>query len=323
MTGQDVQLRLVQALSAGEWVSGANLAEAMGISREAVSKRVRKLAEWNLDVTSQSGRGYRLTPPLELLNPTAIEQGMASVPATDCQIKVVTSVDSTNRWLSENGAHRTLCLAEHQTAGRGRRGRQWHSPFAQNLYLSLRMDFSRWPDKLPALGLVVAVALCQRLNAQGIPLQLKWPNDLYLGGRKIGGLLIEQRGEMHGAGTLIVGLGLNVAMRDASKIDQQWTSLAREGYDVSRNALAATLAETLLRECEQLSDAHITMRLSQHSDFDLYRGQDIQIIGSDSIVKGQSRGIDEWGRLRLHTAQGERVFSVGDVSLRAHDHAPD
>ena len=323
MSAQDAQLRLVQALSAGDWVSGAHLAEAMGISREAVSKRVRKLSNWNLEVSSQSGRGYRLTTPLELLDRLAIEQALANGPAASCQIEVVTSVDSTNRWLSEHGRHRMLCLAEHQSAGRGRRGRQWHSPFAQNLYLSLRMDLAHWPDKLPALGLVVAVALCQRLNAQGIPLQLKWPNDLYLGGRKVGGLLIEQRGEMHGASTLIIGLGMNVAMRDARTIDQQWTSLARAGYNISRNTLAATLAETLLHECEQLSDAHITMRLSQFSDFDLYRDQDIQMLSSDATVTGQSRGIDEWGRLRVQTQQGERMFSVGDVSLRPEAHAAD
>lgn len=317
MSSDDTQILLVKQLAGGDWVSGAALSETLGISREAVSKRVRKLSEWNLQIASQRGRGYQLQPAIELLDSETIQQGLTA-DGNSAAVRVLTAVDSTNHWLSTHGSHRMLCMAEHQTAGRGRRGRQWHSPFGQNLYLSLRVELNEWPDKLPALGLVLGVALCECLDTLGIPMQLKWPNDLYLNGKKCGGLLIEQRGEMHGAGTLIVGLGLNVAMRDGEAIDQNWTSLALEGHSVSRNTLAVAIAKTLLGECLNLDNSRISARLNQFSEHDVYDHAEVQILGNEGSVTGVSQGIDEWGRLRLTTASGEKLFSVGDVSLRAN-----
>ena len=321
MTPDDPQLVLLQQLAHGEWISGADLAQTLGISREAVSKRIRRLSEWQLEVASQSGRGYQLQPAIELLNGEHILTELRAAGHASSRVQILTSVDSTNRWLGEHGCNHMLCLAEHQSAGRGRRGRQWHSPFAQNLYLSLRIDFQHWPDRLPALGLVLGVALCERLNALGVALQLKWPNDLYLGGRKCGGLLIEQRGELLGAGTLIIGLGLNVAMREGPAIDQHWTSLALHGHTISRNTLAVELADTLLKECHALDNARISQRLEQFSNYDVYHDAPVLIHGNEASVAGHSQGIDEWGRLRLRTAHGEQRFSVGDVSLRRSDAA--
>lgn len=317
MTPDDPQLILLHQLADGEWVSGADLAQTLGISREAVSKRVRRLSEWQLEVASQSGRGYQLRPAIELLEGANILAGLRAAGHEACDVRILTSVDSSNRWLAEHGDNHMLCLTEHQSAGRGRRGRHWHSPFGQNLYLSLRVDFNQWPEKLPALGLVLGVAICERLARFNIPMQLKWPNDLYLSGKKCGGLLIEQRGELHGTGTLIIGLGLNVAMRDDQAIDQHWTSLALQGHAISRNALAVAVADTLLHECRELDNQRISMRLSQFSAHDVYRDAAVQIESAQGIIPGQTLGIDEWGRLRLLTDRGEQLFSVGDVSLRA------
>lgn len=316
MISQDSKaLPLLQCLASGQWVSGTQLAQHLGVSREAVSQRVRKLAELGLAVDKQAGRGYRLSPALDLLDATALAQALQpQLPAGE--LAVLLSTVSTNHWLGEQQKVR-LCFAEHQSGGRGRRGRDWHSPFGQNIYLSLKVDLPSWPDKLPALGLALGVALCQNLQHQlTVPMQLKWPNDLYLNGRKCGGMLIEQRGEAQGHCQLIIGLGLNVCMSQAH-IEQQWTSLHKEGYHCGRNQVAEVLAQTLLCESSQLNNAHLSRRLAQFQQHDIYHQCAVSIITPHQRHQGQNLGIDEWGRLKLQTDNGLQHFSVGDVSLRA------
>ncbi len=307
-------LQLIECLAPGDWVSGTALAVQLGVSREAISRRMQKLEGLQLQVEKQAGRGYRLDHALELLDAAEIAKGLAPTLQAH-QLAILREVDSTNRWLAEQ-SEVVLCLAEFQAGGRGRRGRHWHSPFGRNLYLSLKVRLPSWPEKLPALGLALGVALCQRLQAElAIPMQLKWPNDLYLNGRKCGGMLIEQRGEAQGDCELIIGLGLNVHMRTA-EIDQHWTSLALQEHTVSRNALSVTLAQTLLHSCQNLSNAHLEAALQQYQHYDLYHGQQVQILNEQQRHCGRSLGIDNWGRLRLQTRHGVESFSVGDVSLR-------
>lgn len=306
------QQELIAALSTGEWISGSTLAQRLALSREAVSKRVQKLAGLGLRIEAQSGRGYKLEAPLDLLD----ARGIAGQLIQPCPVTVLPSVDSTNRWAAAQDAAPCLCLTEHQSLGRGRRGRHWHSPYGQNLYLSLRWTLPHWPEKLPALSLALGVALAQTLRELAVPAQLKWPNDLYLGGRKFGGMLIEQAGEAGGPCTLVIGLGLNVAMRDAQAIDQSWTSLALQGYPVERNALAIALCNCLLTEMTQFSSARLTARLQEFSRFDLFHGQQVKLLDGDELIHGQALGLDEWGRLRLRCESGIRHFSVGDLSLR-------
>ncbi|MGJ8669478.1 MAG: biotin--[acetyl-CoA-carboxylase] ligase [Oceanococcus sp.] len=314
MTIDQTSLELIRCLTEAEWISGTQLAHHLGVSREAVSKRMRKLDELQLVVEKQAGRGYRLQQTVELLKHSELAKALDAWLAADC-LTVLSSTASTNRWLTEHPEIR-LCFAEHQSEGRGRRGRVWHSPFGQNLYLSLKVDLINWPDKLPALGLALGVALCQRFAEElNIPLQLKWPNDLYLNSRKCGGMLIEQRGEAQGPCQLIIGLGMNALMNEAD-IDQQWTSLSREGYPVSRHDAAICASKCLLEETQNLSNDRLEQRLASFSKFDVFRDQQVCILGASDSIEGRSLGIDEWGRLRLQTTAGMKSFSVGDVSLR-------
>lgn len=309
-------IKLLQQLASGQWVSGTELAQQLSLSREAVSKRMRKLSDWQLAVEKQAGRGYRLEQPLELLDQQSLGAALKDLIPAD-NVAVLASVDSTNGWLADRDSMR-LCVAEHQSGGRGRRGRQWHSPFGQNLYLSVKQELPSWPEQLPALGLALGVALCEQLQQQfAIPMQLKWPNDLYLEGHKCGGMLIEQRGEAQGRCQLIIGLGLNVQMY-AAQIDQNWTSLYKQGHKVSRQALLESLARVVLQETRALSNHSLSERLQTFSHFDVYAGCEVSIRGADQTHHGRADGIDDWGRLQLRTAQGLKTFSVGDVSLRAH-----
>lgn len=309
------QLLLIRELASGERVSGAQLAAVAGISREAISKRIQRLADFGLTVDSQAGLGYQLSPALDLLDPRWLQRQLTP----RCAVTVLPTVDSTNAWLSEQAQVPHLCLAEHQSAGRGRRGRRWHSPFGCNLYLSLRWDCPQWPERLAALSLVVGVALATHLRDQGIAIDLKWPNDLYLGGRKLGGLLIEQSGEAGGPCRLVIGLGINLAMGTEVTLDQAWTSLAQHGHHPARNTLALGVARALITELEALSDSRISARLEQFADFDIFDGQPVQILQGPAPLSGIARGIDQWGRLQVDNDQGRHHISAGDVSLRAAD----
>lgn len=228
---EDELLRLIDALAPGEWQSGEALAAEAGVTRAALAKRVTHLREWGLQVEAEAGRGYRLAQPLQRLDAASIRTLLpAQASAKLRQVEVLTRTDSTNqRLLEADSAQDPQALfAELQTAGRGRRGREWRSPFGANLYLSLAWSFPTWPPQLSALSLAVGVACARALRKAGLDqVMLKWPNDLRIGNDKLGGILIEQRGEAGGACRVVIGIGINVSMspEQAGALGQPWTSV--------------------------------------------------------------------------------------------------
>lgn len=316
------RLRLLDALADGQWHSGEALAAAAGITRAALAKRVDRLADWEIEVEAQKGVGYRLAQPLERLD--AAELGRA-VPGLRVEVLPVT--DSTNaRLLDAPAADDPQALfAEYQTAGRGRRGRRWASPFAANLYLSIGWSFPDWPRQLTALPLAIGVACAQALDEARVPgVGLKWPNDVLAGGRKLGGILIEHRGEAGGACRVVVGVGLNVAMsaRQAAAIDQPWTSAHQlqtmHGVaPISRRALAAILLRTLHETLSAFERAGFDAFLPAWQARDLTRDRAVTIASAQEALSGIARGVDEQGALLLEAAGTVHRIHSGEVSLRA------
>ena len=231
-------LRLLDALADGEWHSGERLAGRAHISRAALAKRMDKLRDWQLDIEAQQGLGYRLSAPLERLDERKLSR-FAPLPPGDrdplsvargegLRVSVVAVTDSTNtQLLNADAADDPQALfAEFQTAGRGRRGRQWISPFAANLYFSLAWSFAQWPPQLTALPLAVGLTCARALRGLGVrEAGIKWPNDLYVDGKKLGGILIEHRGEAGGSCRAVIGIGINVGMSapQAAAVGQPWT----------------------------------------------------------------------------------------------------
>lgn len=323
--GEAELLALVDALASGTWVSGAQLAAAAGISRAALSKRVQKLAtEWQLDVESSSGRGYRLRKPLQRLAAETVGALLPTLWRDALKVEVVPRIASTNSVLLERPAadDPQVLLAEMQTAGRGRRGRNWVSPFAANLCLSLAWSFPAWPPQLTTLPLAVGVACVRALRARGAAsVQLKWPNDLYANGAKLGGILVEQRGEATGTCRVIIGVGLNVAMVDAQArgVTQPWTTLESVMTAAAlpeRNALAAALAAALANACQLFSASGFASFASDFNAFDLTRGRPVTVLEADARWQGSARGVDADGALRVATPEGIRLVRAADVSLR-------
>jgi BirA family transcriptional regulator, biotin operon repressor / biotin---[acetyl-CoA-carboxylase] ligase len=341
--GEDELLALIDALAAGQWCSGETLAAQAGVTRAALAKRVAHLRDWGLDVEAEAGRGYRLGQPLQRLDAAAIRAALA--PAARGRLhglEVLARTDSTNqRLLEADPAQDPQALfAELQTAGRGRRGRAWRSPFGANLYLSLAWSFAAWPPQLSALSLAVGVACARALRAAGLDaVMLKWPNDLRVGDDKLGGILIEQRGEAGGACRVIIGIGINVAMTPAQAGDlgQPWISLqaalakespfapgsaegayrgaSAEGPALNRNALAAGLLDQLVSALQEFDAAGFEPFLHDWSTLDLTANRPVRIEGAEPL-HGIARGVDPQGALIVE-AQGRRQHvHSGEVSLR-------
>ena len=321
MTGER---ELLQRLIEGP-VSGDVLARDAGLTRAAMWKRIQALREGGVRIDAQAGRGYALAEPVELLDRERIRASLqaATVDALS-SLDVAWSLDSTNsellrRKAPERGVE--VLLAEQQTGGRGRRGRQWASPIASNLYLSLSRQFSGGLARLGGLSLVVGVAVAEALRQAGYgAVGVKWPNDLLAHGRKLGGILVEGGGEHGGPVRAVIGIGVNVRMPApvAMTIDQAWTDLAGLGDGApSRNALAAQLLDALLPALEQFDRDGLPPFLARYAALDVLAGRAITVHGPQGDEQGVADGIGDDGALRVRMDQGVRQVHAGEVSVRA------
>jgi len=320
---------LLECLADGECHSGAELGRLLGVSRTAVWKHLQKLDELGLPLTPVRGRGYRLDGGLELLRRDVIEAQL-SIEARAClqALELFSSTDSTNaRALEQAAQFRTgyVCLAEHQLAGRGRRGRHWVSPFGSNLYLSAAWGFEGGAAQLEGLSLAVGVTLCRVLEQQGLQdVSLKWPNDLLWRGRKLAGVLLEMAGDPAGQCHVVVGIGLNLAMPGASAeaIGQPWVDVrgACAGEAVptpSRNRLAADLINALLPVLANYHQSGFAAYREAWQQRDAFAGQSVVVKSARHQQRGTVRGVDVTGALRLEVDGAIELCHGGELSMRA------
>ncbi|RWU21959.1 bifunctional biotin--[acetyl-CoA-carboxylase] synthetase/biotin operon repressor [Pseudomonas alkylphenolica] len=316
-------LKLLKLLKDGRFHSGQDLGAALGVSRAAVWKQLQLLeAELNLPIHKVRGRGYQLAAPLSLLEESAI----AAHSQSECWPALIfDSIDSTNaqalRAINEGRAAPFLVLAERQTAGRGRRGRQWVSPFAENLYYSLVLRIEGGMRQLEGLSLVVGLAVMRALQSFGVAdVGLKWPNDVLVNNQKIAGILLELVGDPADVCHVVLGIGINVNMQASSDIDQQWTSVRLEsGVAIDRNELVARLNQSLQRDLERHRQVGFTGFQQEWEQAHLWQGRPVSLIAGINKVDGVVLGIDGQGALRLEVDGVEKSFSGGELSLRLRD----
>ena len=318
---------LIRCLSDGEFHSGAGIGLVLGVSRAAVWKQVQKVNALGLSVESVKGRGYRIVGGLDLLDKLLIDTAINQV-ARSCvyRIDILHSVESTNSYIMEHGTDNggNICLAEQQTAGRGRRGRTWASPYGKNLYLSCSWVFESGAAVLEGLSLAVGVALVRALetcNLGGVG--LKWPNDLLWRGRKVAGVLLEVSGDATGHCQLVVGIGLNVSMslRDADQITQPWVdlkeiALANDVPLPTRNNIAAEVLNQLLPLLRDYAEEGFSAWRDDWMSLDAYRGREVRLTSGIKDEIGVARGVDSGGALLLERAGKIKKFSGGELSLR-------
>lgn len=317
----NIKTHLVTQLASGHFCSGEALGEQLGISRSAVSKHIKSLHELGLDIFSVTGKGYKLAAPIQLLAGDLIGKHCQHF---DTQLlEVLNVIDSTNQYLKDHRGRLTsgqACMAEAQTAGRGRRGRKWVSPYGASLYLSMFWQFAGGYPSIGGLSLAVGVALSEALCKAGYDdIQLKWPNDIYAQGKKLAGVLIEVEGQIGGACDCIIGIGLNMSLpAKVEEIDQPWIDLARlNGPSVDRNKISALLLDEVTRTLHIFSQQGLAPFVQKWRALDVYRDQGISLtIGSKSI-SGIGRGIDDTGALLLQVEDKLHVYNGGEISVRA------
>lgn len=318
-------LPLLRLLADGRFHSGEALGRCLGVTRAAVWKQLKGLGGLGLKIQSVRGRGYRLEHPIEFLHPDAIRDRLSpTARARLSRIDVFPQIDSTNTYLKKcallDAPSGAVCLAEWQTAGRGRRGRQWISPFGGNLYLSSLWRFAGGPAAISGFSLAVGVALARALrDVAGLEIGLKWPNDLLWQGRKLAGVLVELAGEAGGPSHAVVGIGVNVRMPDraAATVDQPWVDLFRMcGGVPSRNELAAHILDELVQAVATFETRGLAPFVDAWHEFDVVAGRLVQLHLPNEIVHGEVRGIDASGALVVQVGAELRHFASGEISLR-------
>ncbi|RQM60460.1 bifunctional biotin--[acetyl-CoA-carboxylase] ligase/biotin operon repressor BirA [Aeromonas enteropelogenes] len=321
MTLTPIRQTLISLLSDGQFHSGEQLGEQLGISRAAVSKHMAALKGLGLDLFSLTGKGYRLAVPLALYDQAQL-QALAPMAPIHC----FPVIDSTNQFLLErvNQARAgECCLAECQTAGRGRRGKPWISPFGCQLILSMYWRLEQGMAAAMGLSLAVGVAVVEALEFLGYQgVELKWPNDLYYQGRKLAGILVEMSGSAGASCHLVIGVGLNLAMpaREGERIDQAWAELRHINPElVDRNQLAARVIEHLQTAMQTFEQSGLGSFVDAWNRLDHFAGRPVRLLMGDQEVRGIARGIDDRGALRLETEEGIKFYLGGEISLRRGD----
>ncbi|MDM5103608.1 bifunctional biotin--[acetyl-CoA-carboxylase] ligase/biotin operon repressor BirA [Aeromonas salmonicida] len=321
MTLTPIRQTLITLLSDGQFHSGEQLGEQLGISRAAVGKHMAALKELGLDLFSLTGKGYRLAVPMALYDQAQL-QALASMAPVHC----FPVIDSTNQYLLERVNQLQSgesCLAECQTAGRGRRGKPWVSPFGCQLILSMYWRLEQGMAAAMGLSLAVGVAVVQALESLGYPgVELKWPNDLYYQGRKLAGILVEMSGSAGASCNLVIGVGLNLAMpaREGERIDQAWSELRHIQPElVDRNLLAARMLGHLQQAMLTFEQQGLSHFVDDWNRLDHFAGRPVRLLMGEQEIRGIARGIDDRGALRLETSEGIKFYLGGEISLRRGD----
>ncbi len=329
---------LLRIIADGNFHSGEDLGKSLKVSRTAIWKQMKSLKELGLDFHSVSGKGYRLLEPLDLLdkakmcslsdkNPDTGLGQSSMLTSRDDFLSLVNSmelhltIDSTNtqamRKIQQKPMEKVLVLAEQQTQGRGRRGRQWVSPFARNLYLSLGWPFLRGPGGIEGLSLAIAMIVVKALNRCGYEdLTVKWPNDILLDKKKLAGILLEMHGSLDGPCSVVIGVGLNIDMSgmELPEITQPWTDL-NSNFEAKpgRNRIAACLVEELMLGLEEFVDTGFSPYRDNWEKLDIYRGKMVEVHYGNHSKSGLVKGVNKSGALLLETEEGIEEINGGEV----------
>lgn len=315
---------LLRQLDDGKFHSGERLARAFGVSRASVFNALSQAETLGVRIQAVRGRGYRLPQPIDWLNAAIVAENLGPL-AGHFRFDFRDTLDSTNACLFDIADTRTgegwVCSAEYQHSGKGRRGRAWQSALGGGLAFSVLYRFESGLAGLSGLSLAVGLAVARAINRHSPhPVGLKWPNDLVVGPRKLGGILVEVQGDMDGPALAVIGVGLNLHLPEALRegIDQAVVDLSELGATVGRNALLA--------EC--LSELHAVMTSFRARGFaalreswmalDAYRNLPVTLSCADgSKIRGVASGVDADGALLLADAAGVcMAYRGGELSMR-------
>ncbi|MBE8168678.1 MAG: biotin--[acetyl-CoA-carboxylase] ligase, partial [Shewanella sp.] len=230
------------------FVSGEELAKQLGVTRATISNHIDALEQAGVGIYSVKGKGYKLEKPVLLIDDTRLINRIPN------RCFYFDEIDSTNSFILKHGdelASGDVCIAEYQSAGRGRRGRTWISPYASHLYCSLYWNFPKGMAQVMGLSLVVGCSLATVLDNMGLTdVAVKWPNDVYLQNRKLAGILVEMSGQADGECQVVIGTGVNLSMpaSQAELIDQPWSEVFQQQCDIDKTEFAIQFHQQLVKD---------------------------------------------------------------------------
>ena len=320
---------LASIISDGCFHSGQELASRLNVSRAAIWKSIKQLQELGLPVQEVRGKGYCLTNKVEFLSEQKIKNLFSPLAKQSCRkLEILFNPDSTNSYLLEKlrteEIHGNVVLAESQSNGRGRRGNKWLSPLGSGLYLSVAWRFLRTPNVLGLLSLYIGVAIVHALESSGIDkVALKWPNDILVQNGKLGGVLIDIKGEAGGPVDVIIGVGINYNMPEAltKEITQSTTDIYRITAESlserpSRNQIMASLLSSIFEILEKIDMNETSGLLDEWRRYDCFMGKPARLVFQQDLIEGVVKGVDEQGSLLSDVDGNIQCYTSGDLSLR-------
>ncbi|MDD4964521.1 MAG: biotin--[acetyl-CoA-carboxylase] ligase [Gallionella sp.] len=316
--------QLLTILSDGKFHAGTDLARTLNVSRATISNDLKSAVQFGIALQRIRGRGYRLSQAWQPLNAAQIVTALgdtASRLSLDIQLQNASSNLALLQQMSVGAPSGSVLAVEFQTSGRGRAGRTWHSGLGNALTFSLLWRFEGGFNRLAGLSLAVGVAVLRGLRASGIEgAQLKWPNDILSPeGGKLGGILIEARGEISGACAVVIGIGLNCTLPAnlAQRIDQPAAALDQLNHNViDHNLLLAQILQQLVSVLDEFSTAGFAPFHAEWEHHHAQQNQSIQLKMPDgSLCHGIARGVNAQGELCLETPQGMQCHHSGEIAV--------
>jgi BirA family biotin operon repressor/biotin-[acetyl-CoA-carboxylase] ligase len=316
---------ILQRLADGQFHSGEALAQHFKVSRATIFNALAHAQSLGITLFSVRGRGYKLPHPVVLLDHAQVLQAIGEQREW-FHVVILDEVASTNTYLMQQaakGAAHVTCVAAHmQTQGKGRRGRTWVSQLGASLTFSLLWRFQCGASALSGLSLAVGVALIRTLHQLGLTeVQLKWPNDVLVNGKKLAGILIELQGDMEGPSAAVIGVGINLNLPKhvLSSIDQPATDVASlRDTPISPSemlGLALKHISDCLQQFEQQGFLGLRDEWLRHH---AYQHQAVRMLMPNGVeTQGTVKGVAEDGILLVETAFGLQRFSAGEISLRS------
>lgn len=310
------------------YVSGQQISGKFGVSRTAVWKVIRQLEEQGYRVEAVRNRGYHIVDSPDVMTKEELDSLMKTGWAGK-NIVYYEETDSTNlriRQLGDEGApHGTLAVADLQTAGRGRRGRAWDSPAGSSIYMSILLRPDIPPDRAPMLTLVMALSVAEGIRkcvepGSGCGVQIKWPNDIIINGKKLAGILTEMSAQIDYIDYVTVGVGINVNLtKFPEEIEKTATSLRIEcGHTVKRSPLIVAVMERLEENYEIfLKTQDLSGLLERYMSFLVNKDRNVLILGAKEQYRAHALGINPMGELIVRREDGtEETVYAGEVSVR-------
>ncbi len=319
---------ILEALSDGQFHSGEQLAQRFDVSRATIFNALQSAEDAGVRIYSVRGKGYQLPHAITFLSLSALKAAGLS-PTLLSMTEVHPVLDSTNQFLREqltDNDQNRIVACNLQTAGRGRRGRQWQAQLGESLTFSIGWQFQCGAAELSGLSLSIGTALIRGLHALGFnQTALKWPNDIVVnteeGYDKMAGILIELQGDLEGPSQAIIGIGLNLNLsrQTLQSIDQPVTDLSQlnDTNSVDPNIVLTGLLGALLPTLQNYEQNGFAVDKAFWLANNAFNSQPLRLLQSNgSEVTGTLHDISEDGALILQTEAGIQSFHAGEISLR-------